>query len=177
MCFPTCLPGEACETTSASFLTLALTQQLIELGWWVKPTRGPCSWQCVRPHPGANWSSQGDADKSVCHPQVSNVACRDAGFRCDNDHYPDNRWGWTSRKALPFFTPPTRSRVKQLFTSGSGYTRWLSLGESCETKEMTWNSILRPCLGGKKKNVFVTRLHSHECALPARGAKSSPTLL
>lgn len=182
---PAFLPREACETTSASFLTLALTQQWIELGWWVKSTCGSCSGQCgwpsasptVRPHPGANWSSQGDADKSVCHLQVSNLACRDARSHCDNGHYPDNRRGWTSCTALPFFAPPTRSRVKQLFTSGSGYTWWLSLGESCETKEMTWNSILWPLSGKKKKRVCAEAALTWLCPACKRCEKLTYTTL
>lgn len=57
-----------------------------------------------------------------------------------------------------------------------------SLGESCETKEMTWNSILRPLSEEeeeKKKgvgaDVFTMRLRSHDSYLTA-GVVKSPSI-
>lgn len=67
----------------------------------------------------------------VCHLQVSNVVPRQEAqttlMKC------------LIYRTTPFHTSPLCC-AEDLFTSRSGYT----CGESCETKEMTWNSMLWP---------------------------------
>lgn len=77
--------------------------------------------------------------------------------------YPNNPGWLVSHRPVPFFTPPSRSCVEQLFTSRSGYTcGWAS---ASLVKPKRWPGILSfdPCL----KSALVARLHSHDCIFPS----------
>lgn len=88
------------------------------------------------------WSKlirSGDIDKSVCHLQVSNAGSRQQ-LLLWHSWYPNNPLWLVSWRALPSFTPPSRSSVDQLFTSGSGYTRGWALASLVKPKR--WPGIL-----------------------------------
>lgn len=72
--------------------------------------------------------------------------------------YPNNLRWLVPHRPVPFFTPPSRSCVEQLFTSRSGYTCGWALASLVKPKK--WPGILSfdPCL----KSALVARLHSHD---------------
>lgn len=78
------------------------------------------------------------------------IGAKDTGYPRKSVTYRCQMQGWDSvppgtkitlmtwRAAQPHFCT---SCVEHLFTSGLGYILWLCLGESCEIKDITWNSI------------------------------------
>lgn len=76
---------------------------------------------------------------------LTGVKCRvETACLLQHGSYQNNPDDLSPEQHWPPSTPPCCSCVKHLFTSILGYILWLCLGESCETKDMTRNSILRP---------------------------------
>lgn len=80
----------------------------------------------------------------VSTASVQCVACRVRRLLPWPGLHLNNPWRWISSAAPPLFTPPSRSRVKQLFTSGSSYTCGLASASLVKPKRWPRNSILRP---------------------------------